>query len=84
LDWNSVIGLVAGALTTVAFVPQVTKVWRTKSAHDVSLKMFMVFSAGVALWLAYGILLGEWPIILTNAATLVLALAILTMKLRYG
>jgi MtN3 and saliva related transmembrane protein len=83
LDWNSVIGLLAGLLTTVAFVPQVTKVWRTKSARDVSLKMFLVFSAGVALWLVYGVLLGEWPIILTNAVTLVLALAILAMKLRY-
>jgi MtN3 and saliva related transmembrane protein len=68
----------------VAFVPQVTKVWRTKSARDVSLKMFLVFSTGVALWLLYGALLGEWPIILTNAVTLVLALAILGMKLRYG
>lgn len=83
MDWNSIIGLLAGLLTTVAFVPQVTKVWRTKSARDVSLKMFLVFSAGVALWLVYGVLLGEWPIILTNAVTLVLALAILAMKLRY-
>jgi MtN3 and saliva related transmembrane protein len=84
LNLNTAIGLLAGLLTTLAFVPQVTKVWRSKSARDVSLKMFLVFSAGVGLWLAYGILLGEWPIIVTNGATLVLALAILGMKLRYG
>lgn len=84
MDLTGIIGLAAGFLTTVAFVPQVTKVWRTKSAKDVSLKMFIAFSIGVALWLAYGIMLGEWPIILTNAVTLALALAVLVMKIRFS
>ena len=83
MDLSNVVGLAAGFLTTIAFVPQVTKVWRTKSAKDVSLKMFIVFSIGVALWLTYGVLLQQWPIIITNAITLVLAVAILSMKLRF-
>ena len=84
MDLTGIIGLAAGFLTTVAFVPQVTKVWRTKSAKDVSLKMFIAFSIGVALWLVYGTMLGEWPIILTNAVTLALAVAVLVMKLKFG
>ena len=84
MDLTGIIGLAAGFLTTIAFVPQVTKVWRSKSAKDVSLKMFIAFSIGVALWLAYGIMLGEWPIIITNAVTLALALAVLAMKIKYG
>ena len=84
MDITTGIGLLAGGLTTVAFVPQVTKCWKAKSAKDVSLKMFIAFCAGVALWLTYGILLQELPIIITNAVTLVLALAILAMKLKYG
>ena len=76
--------LVAATLTTIAFIPQVKKIWNSKSAKDVSLGMFIVFCTGVALWLAYGILLGEMPIIVANTITLALALAILAMKLKYG
>ena len=78
------LGLAAGALTTVSLVPQATQIWKTKSAKDVSLGMFAVFCAGVALWLGYGILQGELPIIVWNAITLVLGLAIVAMKLKYG
>lgn len=77
------IGYTAGFLTTVAFVPQVVKIYRTKSADDVSLATFAAFCTGLALWLAYGILLSEPPMILWNAITLVLAAAILVMKLKY-
>ena len=81
---TEVIGLAAGLLTTISLVPQVLKIWKTRSAKDVSRKMFFAFSTGVALWLVYGILKGELPIILWNAVSLVLGLAILAMKLRFG
>ncbi len=77
------IGFTAGALTTIAFWPQLQRTWRTKSADDVSLAMLLTFTTGVALWLVYGVLLNAWPIILTNAVTFVLTTAILFLKLRY-
>jgi MtN3 and saliva related transmembrane protein len=79
----NVLGFVAGVLTTAAFIPQVLKIWRTRSARDISLGMYLVFTSGVALWLVYGIALGSLPIIVANVCTLVLALAVLLMKLRY-
>lgn len=74
------LGLIAGALTTLAFVPQVLKIWNSKQANDVSLTTFAIFSGGVALWLIYGLRVGSWPIILANGVTLVLALFILLLK----
>jgi MtN3 and saliva related transmembrane protein len=70
--------------SAISLIAQVAKIWKTRSAKDVSRKMFIAFSSGVALWLAYGILRGEIPIILWNAVSLVLGLAILGMKLRFG
>ena len=84
MDATLFTGLTAGFLTTAAFLPQVWKIWKAKSAKDVSLPTFIAFTAGVGLWLAYGILKHEPAIILWNAATLVLSAAILAMKLRYG
>ena len=78
------LGLAAGGLTTVAFVPQVVKLWRTKSAHDLSLPMLVVFAVGVGLWVIYGVRLGELPIVVSNGVTLVLAVSMLAMKIRYG
>ena len=80
-DW---IGSIAAALTTVAFVPQVWKVWRTRNTHDISLGMYALFTCGVAMWLVYGVLLGSWPIVIANSTTLLLAGAVLLMKLRFG
>jgi MtN3 and saliva related transmembrane protein len=77
------IGFLAGVCTTCAFWPQLQKTWTTKSADDLSLGMLAIFSTGVGLWLCYGILLGAWPIILTNAATIILTGTILALKLRY-
>ena len=84
MDLTTTTGLLAGFLTTVSFIPQVVRIWKTRSAHDISLLTFAAFRVGVALWLAYGILIRELPIILTNGVTLVLALAILAMKLKFG
>lgn len=84
MDSTLLTGLAAGFLTTVAFIPQAHKIWKTRSARDVSLPAFAAFTAGVVLWLAYGILRQEAPIIVWNAITLALAGAILAMKIRFG
>ena len=84
MDTPTWLGFAAGLLTTLAFVPQVVKIWKTKSARDVSLHTFAAFTLGVALWLAYGIVRQEPPIIVWNAVTLVLAGAILAMKMKFG
>ena len=77
------IGYLAAFLTTSSFVPQAWLTFRTRDVRGISLSMYSVFTAGVALWLAYGIALGAWPIVVANAITLALALAILVMKLRF-
>jgi MtN3 and saliva related transmembrane protein len=81
---EDLIGLLAGALTTIAFVPQLLKIHATKSGKDVSARMFVMFSAGVALWLMYGIMIRSLPVIIANAVTLALALAIMALKIHYG
>ena len=77
------LGFAAGTLTTCAFWPQLQKTWTSKSAGDVSLGMQAIFTSGVCLWLMYGLVLQSWPIILTNAVTLILTGVILVLKLRY-
>jgi MtN3 and saliva related transmembrane protein len=83
MESADVLGFVAGTLTTIAFVPQVIKIWRSKHARDISTGTFAIFSSGVLLWLLYGIRLGALPIILANGITLVLSLTILVFKLKY-
>ncbi len=78
------IGGLAATLTTCSFIPQVWRVWRTRHTKDISLLMYLFFTCGVALWLAYGILLGSWPIIIANGITLLLAGTVLSLKLRFG
>ena len=77
------IGFVAAILTTGSFLPQAWHTFQTKDVSGISLAMYAAFTLGVMLWLAYGLLLGAWPMIVANVITLTLALAILTMKLRY-
>jgi MtN3 and saliva related transmembrane protein len=84
LDAITLIGFAAGFLTTAAFVPQVVKIWKTRSANDVSLPAFATFTVGIAGWIAFGILKQDPPIIVWNVVTLVLAGAILAMKIRFG
>lgn len=83
LDWTELVGLAAGAMTTSAFMPQALKTWRSKNVRDLSLPTYALFTTGVFCWLAYGLLIGSLPVILTNAVTFILAAAILAMKLRY-
>lgn len=77
------IGFVAAVLTTASFVPQVWHTFQTRDVRGISLGMYSAFTAGVACWLVYGLLLGAWPIVIANCITLTLAAAILVMKLRY-
>lgn len=83
MPWPEIIGYAAAVLTTCSFVPQVWHTFKTRDVSGISLGMYCVFACGVALWLAYGVLLSAWPIVVANAITLALALAILAMKLRY-
>jgi MtN3 and saliva related transmembrane protein len=78
------IGFAAAALTTLAFLPQAVKSWRSRSTSDVSLGMALLLVTGIVLWLAYGLLRADLPIIAANAVTLVLAGSILVSKLRFG
>jgi len=81
---TDLIGSLAACLTTASFVPQAWLSFRTRDVSGVSLLMYSIFTAGVALWLAYGLLLGSWPMVIANTITLVLALMILGMNLKYG
>ena len=81
VDW---LGTVAGLCTTIAFLPQVVKVWRTRSARDISLGMYAILAIGIVFWLAYGWILGIWPVIVANAVTLLLVAVVIAMKLRWG
>jgi MtN3 and saliva related transmembrane protein len=83
MTWADWIGYAAAGLTTASFVPQAWLTFRTRDVRGISLGMYGVFTVGVALWLAYGVVLRSWPIVLANGITLALALAILAMKLRY-
>jgi MtN3 and saliva related transmembrane protein len=78
------LGLLAATLTTLAFVPQVVKTWRTRSTADISLGMFAILTAGITAWLVYGAVIGDLPLILANAVTLVLAGTILVLKIKNG
>lgn len=79
---NTCIGSIAAVCTTVAFVPQVIKSWRTRDLSGISLPMYTIFTLGVVLWLVYGILIGDWPVIIANAITALLAGVVLLLKLR--
>ena len=81
IDW---LGTVAGILTTLAFLPQVLKVWRSRSARDISLGMYAIFATGVACWVVYGWILSIWPVIIANVVTLILVAVVIAMKLRWG
>lgn len=78
------VGLAAGLLVAFGLVPQVVRVWRMKDAHQISLGFNLITIGGIALWLAYGVLLGLLSVILWNAVNLVLYLSLLVVKLKYG
>jgi MtN3 and saliva related transmembrane protein len=87
LHWSTdaidAIGYAAAALTTLSWVPQLQRTWRTRSAADLSTGMLAAFTTGVALWLVYGLALGSSPVILANGVTLALALGLIVLKLLF-
>jgi MtN3 and saliva related transmembrane protein len=83
IDGITLLGFLAATLTTLAFLPQVIKSWRSKVTRDISLGMFLILTAGIILWLTYGILVADLPLIAANTVTLVLAVTMLYLKLRY-
>ena len=83
MDTASIIGYFAGAITTIAFVPQVIKIWKTKSTKDISLIMFVAFCLGVFLWMIYGIILHSNPVIIANSIGFVLGIIIIILKIKY-
>ena len=83
IDSVDALGFCAGALTTASFLPQVLKSWSTRDLSGLSLRMYSLFTAGVALWLVYGLLVGNRPIVVWNTVTLLLAGVVLGLKLRH-
>lgn len=82
-DTIDVVGYVAATCTTASFLPQLVRVLRLRSARDISLGMFLIFSIGTVLWLTYGLLAHSKPVVAANAVTLVLSISILVLKLRF-
>ncbi|MCK4267548.1 MAG: SemiSWEET transporter [Actinomycetia bacterium] len=83
MDYTILLGLVAGSLTTAAFIPQLHRAWKTKSLEDVSLLTYIAFTIGVFLWAIYGFVISSLPVILTNSVTFVLASSILILKIQH-
>ena len=84
MDGIMLLGLTAGTLTTVAFIPQLAKAWKSRSTGDLSWGMIVTFTTGVLLWLIYGIWIDSLPVILANAVTFLLQIGIVSLKIKYG
>jgi len=84
VEMITILGLLAGTLTTISFVPQVMKTWKFKETKDISLLMYIIFFTGILLWFSYGLLINNVPIIIANGASLVLVSIVLILKIRYG
>jgi MtN3 and saliva related transmembrane protein len=83
METVTLIGLVAACSTTVAFVPQVVSIVRSRNTQGISLSMYSIFTFGIFLWLTYGLMVGDLPIIVANGVTFVLALTVLSLTLYY-
>lgn len=81
---SDVIGIIAGIITTSAMIPQALKIYKTKSARDISLPMFIFLAIGVTLWFFYGLIINELPIIIANFISLILIFSIIFMKIKYN
>ena len=84
MDWKELLGFIAGALMTVGFVPQVWRLFKLKSAHEISLPFTSLFIVGIGFWLSYGIVSGLPSVIIWNSITLALGIGMLYAKLKYG
>lgn len=83
MDTILIVGYIAGALTTISFVPQVAKAWKMKETRDLSLAMLLLFATGVFLWALYGFWVDSLPVIAANVITFLLILVLLGLKYRY-
>lgn len=79
----TILGLVAGTLTTLSFLPQLLKAWKSRSTHDISIGMFSLLAVGITLWIVYGVVTFDLPVVVANSVTLVFVGLILALKLRY-
>lgn len=83
-DVTTLIGLIAAICTTASFLPQVIKTWRSKKTKDISFLMYAILAMGLLLWLIYGIMIRDFPLILANGISFCLALCVLFLKIRHG
>ncbi len=84
MAWETFLGLVAATATTIGLFPQLIKSWRTKQTGDLSILMYVLLTSGVLLWLVYGALISDLPLILANAVSLIAVASTLFLKIRYG
>ena len=84
MDIATLLGMTAGTLTTIAYLPQVMKVWKTRSTHDISAGMFATLCLGLLMWVFYGVTIQSMPVIVTNIVSFLLASIVLVFKLRRG
>ena len=83
MDSLVILGLLAGVLTTISFLPQVLRIWKLKETRDISLWMYIILCTGIALWLVYGLYKNDLPIIIANGISLILTSSIVVLKLKY-
>jgi len=83
-DWVTIIGLIAATCTTCSFLPQVIKILQSKRTNDVSLLMYAILTTGLFLWLIYGLILKDIPLIVANSVSLTLSLCVLVLKIKHG
>ena len=83
MDSTTLLGFIGGALTTISFLPQVIKTWKTRSTSDVSLWMFLLLCIGIIIWIIYGFLINSLPVIFANLISFILTSIILVFKIRY-
>ena len=84
MDNTTLIGLAAGTLTTISFLPQVIKAWKSKSTKDISIGMYTALSVGLLLWIFYGFAINSTPVIFTNVISLILTVLVLLLKIKHG
>jgi len=84
LDWREIFGFIGGALTTIAFIPQVWRLFKIKSAHEISYPFTLMFLTGGIFWLTYGIVISKMPVIAANSISLLLTALMLYAKIKYG
>ena len=84
MEWITVFGVIAAILVNVAFLPQIIKSWKTKKTEDISLLMYLLYSMGVLMWLIYGIIIKNVPIIISDSIGIFFVLSVLYLKIKHG